>query len=411
MAELKSKIQDDRQPSPKAKAKSPLWQNLLLAGVSALLTLSFLEFAARVYLFHFATDDNFTIFASLPQLEKASREGKVGGSPAISHHRYLGYIPTPNYRDGKNRHNALGYRGDEIAQPKPAGEFRIVALGGSTTYTTRVDDYRLAYPELLETELKERGYTNVNVINAGVSAWESWNLLIEFQLRTLDLDPDLIVIYAGYNDLKPRLVLPEAYRGDNSGRAGPLIERVYIPSWWEYSTFYRIGAIQMGWMEPHTSYNTVNSAPETYLADEFHAQLRDGTYPRKEFENITVKEILAANPPIYYQRNIENLVAVARDRNIDVVLATMALFTDPAIDYRAASEEYQIAIGEHNEVLKAIATTKGTNLFDFAAVFPRDPQYFVDGVHVTEAGSRLKAKFFADFIVQNNLVPKPNGDT
>lgn len=388
--------------------KPSFWQNILLAGISAFVTLIFLEIGARVYLFNFATDEDFTTFASLRQLDKASRQGKVGGEPTIAHHRYLGYTLTPNYEDAEegNRHNALGYRGEEIVQPKPEGEFRIVAIGGSTTYTTRVDDYRLSYPALLEKELQERGYRNVKVINAGVPGWESWNLLIDFGLRTLDLDPDMVVIYTGYNDFKPRIVEPQAYRSDNSGRAAPMIERVYMPNWLEYSTLYRIVAILADWMEPHTSYNTINSSPETYLADEFHDQLKTGK-PHEAFEEMTVKEILAANPPIYFQRNIENIVAMAQDREIDILLATMALYPNGEIDPRAASEEYQIAIAQHNQVLKDIAASKGESLFDFAAVFPQDLQYFEDGVHVTEAGSRLKAKLFADFIVANELVPKP----
>ncbi|MGC9503058.1 SGNH/GDSL hydrolase family protein [Baaleninema sp.] len=395
----------DKKPAPKNKGS--FLPNLILAGVSALFTLIFLELGARAYLFHFATDDDFTTFASLKQLEKASRQGKVGGDPQISHHRYLGYTLTPNYEDDENRHNSLGYRGEEIIQPKPEGEFRIVCIGGSTTYTTRVDDYRLSYPDLLEKELQERGYTNVNVVNAGVPGWESWNFLIDFELRTLDLDPDMIIVYSGYNDFKPRVVEPESYKGDNSGRAAPMIERVYMPGWLEYSTLYRIVAILSGWMEPHTSYNTINSSPKSYLADEFHDQLEDGTYPTDEFEEMTVQEILQANPPIYYQRNIENIVAIAQSRNIKVMLATMALFSQrPDIDQRAGSPEYQFAIAEHNQVLKNIAQRRNVSLLDFAATFPRQEQYYDDGVHVTEAGSRLKAQMFANFIVEQSLVPK-----
>lgn len=397
----------DAKPGETPSAKKPsLLQNLLLAGISAIVTLGLLEVGARAYLFHLASDEDFTTFASLRQLDKASRQGKVGGEPTISHHRYLGYTLTPNYEEDENRHNALGYRGEEITQPKPEGEFRIVAMGGSTTYTTRVEDYRLSYPALLQQELRERGYTNVTVVNAGVPGWESWNLAIDFQLRSLDLDPDMVVVYAGYNDFKPRVVEPESYRGDNSGRADPMVERVYMPSWLEYSTLYRILAIALGEMEPHTSYNTINSSPKTYLADEFHDQLESGE-PHEAFEEMSVKEILAANPPIYYRRNLENIVAIAQSRDIDVMLATMALYSDAELDPRAASEEYQIAIGEHNQVMQAIAAERGVSLFDFSAAFPRQLQYFDDGVHVTEPGSRLKAKLFADFIVANELIPKP----
>ncbi|MBO9999895.1 MAG: hypothetical protein J7641_12990 [Cyanobacteria bacterium SID2] len=80
-------------------------------------------------------------------------------------------------------------------------------------------------------------------------------------------------------------------------------------------------------------------------------------------------------------------------------LRTDLLFSDLELSPRAASEEYQIAIAEHNEVLKNIARTHNASLFDFASMFPRELQYFEDGVHVTEVGARLKAQMFANFMV------------
>jgi len=85
--------------------------------------------------------------------------------------------------------------------PKPAGQFRIVCLGGSTTYTSDVKDYRDSYPYLLEKYLKAQGYNDVTVVNAGAGSWSSWESLINFQFRVLDLDPDLIIVYHGINDI------------------------------------------------------------------------------------------------------------------------------------------------------------------------------------------------------------------
>ena len=54
-------------------------------------------------------------------------------------HPYLAYALKPSWSSPRNRkksasHNRLGFRGPEIEIPKPAGTFRVLCLGGSSTY-------------------------------------------------------------------------------------------------------------------------------------------------------------------------------------------------------------------------------------------------------------------------------------
>ncbi|MEM9777435.1 MAG: hypothetical protein AAF902_22850, partial [Chloroflexota bacterium] len=66
-------------------------------------------------------------------------------------HHYLNYIPRPNYQKDLTSNNSLGFRGsEEIEMPKPDGRFRVVAIGGSTTYTIKVLNDIEAYPAQLE---------------------------------------------------------------------------------------------------------------------------------------------------------------------------------------------------------------------------------------------------------------------
>ncbi|MGB7060075.1 MAG: SGNH/GDSL hydrolase family protein [Geitlerinemataceae cyanobacterium] len=380
-------------------------QNAILSLVSIFLTFIFLEVGARFYLFHLASKEEFTTYASLRQLDKYS--GEVGKSPTISHHRYIGYYATPNYQDGLNRHNSLGYRGEEIVQPKPKEEFRILCIGASTTYTTRVKDYRLAYPYLLEQELHKQGYTHVKVVNAGVPGWDTWNMSIDFELRGLDLNPDMIIFYEAFNDVKPRLVWPpEAYKGDNSGRNAPMISRVSMPNILEYSTLFRILGIVLNLTEPHTAYETIDRTQETYVGGKFHDQLKKKSYPSGFFEKVSVMDILKANPPKYYQRNIENIVKIAKARNIKVLLANFVSNPLPELGDRTSTPEYIYALEEHNQTLKSIAQQEQVNLFDLASTFPKDPQFFDDGIHVNAKGSLVKANLFAQYLVDRQMIPK-----
>ena len=93
-------------------------------------------------------------------------------------------------------------------------------MGGSTTYSYDIEDFKKSYPDLLEKYLQKKDFDNIEVINAGGGGWSSWESLINLELRVLDLDPDLVIIYHGINDIHTRLVWPpEVYQGDNSAQS------------------------------------------------------------------------------------------------------------------------------------------------------------------------------------------------
>ena len=165
-------------------------QKLLLSLCSFLITFIVLEGGVRLWINHLARERQFLKYASLKQLQKKTRI-----KPRYIPNRYLGHTLSPNYVKDENKHNALGYRSDEMTLVKPKGEYRIVCIGGSTTYTTEVDNYRMSYPFLLEENLEAAGYTHVRVVNASVGAYSSLESLINFETRVLELKPDMIIIY------------------------------------------------------------------------------------------------------------------------------------------------------------------------------------------------------------------------
>jgi lysophospholipase L1-like esterase len=381
--------------------------NLFIVLSSTVLALLVVEWAARVYLLRFASEESFTRYASITQLEQRMPNKKI-----FSPHRYLGYSLTPNYSNGKNKHNSLGYRGDEFDLDKPENAFRIVCIGGSTTYTHSIDDYELAYPHQLQQYLREEGFTSVEVINSGVPGWSSWESLINFELRVLDCDPDLIIIYHGINDVHPRIVWPQAaYRGDNSGRRGPNQFGLYMPSVFEHSTVLRYALIGFDIIPPHASFQTViDRVPDTYHGPEFVKQVAAGTYPSGIFDEISAAEMLRTNKPIFFERNIRNMISIAKETEIDVVLGSFAyspLFTDQP---RVSSEEYIAAFEEHNGIIEKVASESEVSFFDFADRFPEDRMYFTDGRHMTPEGAKLKATLFGEFLIRQALLPPRSND-
>ena len=121
-----------------------------------------LEGAYRGWLSWFASDRTYMRSMPFALIAPENRIYKA--------HPYTSYTLTESYksRNGKNRHNALGYRGKEVTREKAPGVFRVLVLGGSTTYETSVEDWQLSTTEVLERQLADRyGRSEVEVVNAG----------------------------------------------------------------------------------------------------------------------------------------------------------------------------------------------------------------------------------------------------
>ena len=368
-----------------------------------------LEVGARVYLTHFAPEARFVNYASYRQLEKRYGAGGQGSGelrPLYTHHRYLGYYPTPGYAKGPNRHNALGYRGDDVMVPKPAGVFRIVCLGGSTTYDSDIEDWTSAYPSQLGRVLRERGYARVETVNAGAAGWTSWESLIDFELRVLDLEPDLVIVHDALNDVHPRFVWPPVlYRGDASGYRAPNASGLFMPSILEYSTLLRILMIRAGWITSHADLSrTIDRLAPSYYGDLWRDQKREGVYPQGIFKEIDGAKMLAANDPRYFVRNLDSLIGVAGANRVKVVLMSFPYSPDFPEEPRVSTPEYHRAIAEHNTALRDLARKRGASFFDLGAQFPTDKRYFTDGRHQNADGAKLKAGMIADYLVSEQLL-------
>lgn len=397
---------------PLAQRINAFLANLFLTLCSMLFVLGALEFTARYLLMHTTDVHRFLTYASLDQLEQ--RHDFVSPQLRYQAHRYLGYYPSPNYDAEKlhNHHNSLGFRDDEIPVPKPAGEFRVVCLGGSATYTPCVGDYRYSYPKCVERELRQRGFTNVRVINAGADGWTSYETLISLEFRVLDLQPDLLLIMDGVNDTLARVVWPhDAYKGDNSGYRVP--SKPFVPALYEYSTLIRGLLIKTGLLAPRSA---LISSYDTTCRDTFHGfkaedQMQRGVYPSGVFAEANLAQMLAANPPDYFRRNLTNTIALARARGVGVILVTAAWSphheVKPGVRPLVSSPEFQAALEDCNALIKALGQEQKVPVYDLAAVFPKEDKFYQDGLHVNYEGVQIMGKVFADYLEHSALVPKP----
>jgi len=302
-----------------------------------------------------------------------------------SPHHYLNYYPTPNYRgpEGLNMHNSLGFRGPEITIPKSNGTYRVVTLGGSTTYSTGVKDWRNDFARKLQEHLRDlSNNTQIEVINAGSGGYGSWESLINLHTRVLEIEPDMIIIYHGINDVHPRLVHPDNYRMDNSGRRKQFEMR---PLLFRFRIINKLTGI----------------GPYTVDATTFAAH---GKNTFSAVLNMTRKEALLKNEPKFFEANLKNMIAIARAHNITVLLATFAHSNE--FDNVVTTEHYELGFKQNNDVVRKVAEQERVSVFDFASEMLNDKQYWTDGRHLNKEGLDIKGNLFAAHIFKNNLMFK-----
>ncbi len=108
----------------------------------------------------------------------------------------------PNYvcriRNINYTMNSLGLRTHEIDKTKSNNTFRIFIMGGSTVEGGFNDQWIIS--TYLGQELTKY-YPGAEVINAGIVGYSSQEELALLQTKILDLQPDLVVIFDGRNDL------------------------------------------------------------------------------------------------------------------------------------------------------------------------------------------------------------------
>lgn len=364
--------------------------SLFLLGTLAFLLAG--ELAFRFYLTHYGSDRQRIMYLYSRQ-EIAQQAALFRGLP------YVNYGLNPAHNDV----NSEGYRGAEVAVPKPDGLFRVVALGGSTTYGIYLTAEE-AYPAQLQAILRdEYGYEQVEVVNAGVPGYKTWENFLSFALQILDLEPDLIIIYQGFNDVAARMAAPEDYDGLNSATAGIWnFDQESLP----VSALYRLIAIRQGWMtDPREMGATFDRVPGQQecefvpVGEDFKcANLAQ-----------TPDDLLDDNPPVYFERNLRSMIAVAQANDVAVLLSTFGYspheFDHPGGEIMT-TEFRQAGVDEHNRIIRQVGAEMDVPVYDVMAALPDNPALWIDGLHYSAVGTRWLARRYAAFIAEEGYLSR-----
>ena len=121
------------------------------------------------------------------------------------------HLPTVNI-------NSDGFRGPEITKEKSENVYRIFVVGGSTTFGVGTTSDLTTIPGFLQKKFHDANLNfKVEVINAGIPKAYSFTEIHYIKNILLEYDPDLFIIYDGWNDInRPYDVFEDAVEYQSS---------------------------------------------------------------------------------------------------------------------------------------------------------------------------------------------------
>jgi len=284
-----------------------------------------------------------------------------------------------------NRH---GYRGPDFDPDKPPGAVRIMFYGGSAVFDSSAGAGG-DWPRQVEKFLNDGGQGRAEVINAGVPGHASFDSLGRFYSEGHAFQPDYVVLYNSWNDIKyfkydsPLLRSFNCYGESFDPRyyySGP-IDRFLCAR----SRLY-LGLRELYYIKK------LNLGPEGALPS-----------PPGTSENIT------ALGPKQYRLNLELFVEAVKSARAVPILMTQARLVHPdnaedqknRIRYNLVSMDHEQlleAFGITDQIIMAVGRAKNVAVIDASKSFTGKDEIFDDQIHFTEKGSSEFARFVADHL-------------
>lgn len=186
----------------------------LFTIISLLMMAATLEAAARVIYFVKEGFNPYYLsfgFVTDTQYHSAEGNGYSKFTPNTVYHQKTAH------RTVDMKINADGFRNPiDFVRPKPEGTFRVLTMGESSTFGYGLNEDNQTYPYQLEQMLREYyPGRKIEVYNLGIPHFRSNNILALAKTEAEGLSPDLITLYAGFNNAmlpKPRTEAGSVYR-------------------------------------------------------------------------------------------------------------------------------------------------------------------------------------------------------
>lgn len=310
------------------------------------------------------------------------RSDEERGDSMYLPHPSLGYVMRPNFERSSEKPrvqwtiNSHGFRGEQLALPKPEGTFRILCVGGSTTFGTGVRVDEDAYPARMQTILREKlpPDIDVEVGNFGVPGYTTADTLVNLALRLPEYDADLVIVYHAANDAL--MAQTEGFQPD------------YTHAVRVWST-QQISPVERFMVEHSRLYAHLTNARERFA----ERNLRDLVFVEGFDErHVPSDKFMNREGVDVFLRNMRSIVDVVRGQGRRVLLQTFA--TNESLEADEGSR-FQETIVAMNEGLVELAAERGVPIVDIARYLDDKENSYVDWMHLNERGTETHARLLA----------------
>jgi lysophospholipase L1-like esterase len=314
----------------------------------------------------------------------------------------------PGMTRGPNRFttNNMGFRGGPLVRPKPAGEFRIFLVGGSTTECFYIDDDK-ELGAVLQRALNETAPagTRVAVYNVGLSGAASDDHVAMIDQRLVHLQPDMIVVFSGINDLL------RSMHGWDYLHYLPY-EPVPRMAWYKRLILMSQIARRLYYFKHNIVMSESERQQQRPLRSDYAAKIGlERTIPPTD-------SVPRTDVPSY-ATNLETLVGVSEAQGFQLVFMTQQTTWNSAVDPEAKrwqwmrlcngvtyrEDRMDAALESLNDAMRRVAGERGVPLYDLARELPKSLEYFYDDCHFNDRGAATTAQALATFLRARALLP------
>jgi len=322
----------------------------------------------------------------------------------VQPHPYLGYANKPNYvREATEKnptsahHNSFGFRGRETTWAKPAGVWRVLCMGGSSTYGLGPTSDETNWTSRLEVHLNAAGPAKrVEVINGGCQGWSTHESLINLKIRGVDFQPDLVLVYQTFNDMRCALY-PGVQRDNTHWRAVWPIERPnYVLDTLEKSYAF------LTWRRYGTDWWEKNSNLAAWAIVDM------GKYKDNYAQPTDIPRGMAN-----YQRNLVSIIGVAHAHGAEVLLAQECMRMSD-FDLFGSGAQQRTAFEQISALVERVAVERRVPFCNPRTVLEGEAErqraangadtVFTREVHLTDEGCDLLGRTLAARIVELGLI-------
>lgn len=318
--------------------------------------------------------------------EGGALEFAPGESVNFAEHQYLNYVLNPQmpYGDGKQFNAAYRIRRGEPIRSRDLVRWRALVLGGSTTFGELIRREEDTWVYRLEQRVRSRCGETCEVINGGVGGYTVLENSLHYLILLNDLQPDLVLLYEGINDVDARLF----------GVLTPDYSNYRIPWRSEGSVLPRPNPV-LAPLSPYRYYFLTR-----HIARVRHTGIGGVVSPPRP-SPAEWSAALDRNHPDIYRSHLRNLIHLLQGEKRRVVVLPQHF-----IAVKDGDEVFARGVREHNEVNRAVAE-------EFQAPFLRvlaEPGTFArgdtfDNCHFNERGSGKMAEEVFRFLDRERLLP------